>query len=114
VHPFEVPSVTVDALPEGAVVLDCREPYEWQAGHIEGAVHIPMNSIPQQLAADPGAIKPDVPVVVVCKVGSRSAHVAAWLIQNGFDALNLDGGMIAWASAGRPMQSESAAPPFVA
>jgi rhodanese-related sulfurtransferase len=47
---------------------------------------------------------------VVCKVGSRSAHVAAWLRQQGFRASNLDGGLIAWASAGRPLVSESGAP----
>jgi rhodanese-related sulfurtransferase len=47
-------------------------------------------------------------------VGSRSAQVAAWLIQNGFDARNLEGGMLAWAAAGRPMISADGTPPQVA
>ena len=109
----DVPLVDVAAIPEGAVLLDCREDYEWAAGHIDGAVHVPMNSIPQQLQLDPGSLTPDAHIVVVCKVGSRSAHVVAWLNQNGFDAANLDGGMLAWAHAGRPMVTETDGEPFI-
>jgi rhodanese-related sulfurtransferase len=113
VHWWDVPSVDGASLPDGAVLLDVREPQEWQAGHIEGAVHVPMNSLPQRLAYEPGPLSPDVPIVVVCKVGSRSAHVTAWLNQRGFDAVNLDGGMVAWAHAGRPMTADGDAPPYV-
>ena len=110
----DVPTVDVAGIPPGAVLLDCREDGEWAAGHIDGAVHVPMNTIPERLQADPGALTPDVPIVVVCKVGSRSAHVAAWLNQNGFDAMNLDGGMYAWDAAGRTMRSETGAEPYIA
>jgi rhodanese-related sulfurtransferase len=114
VQPHEVPTVSVDEIPHGVVLLDCRENEEWNAGHIDGAVHIPMNSIPQRLSYEPGALNPQTPIVVVCKMGGRSSQVAAWLLQNGFDATNLDGGMLAWATSGRPMVAESGAAPFVA
>jgi len=71
-----VPTVTVTSIPDGAVLLDCREHDEWDAGHIDGAVHVPMNSIPSRLQFDPGPLTPDATIVVVCKVGSRSAMVA--------------------------------------
>ena len=108
-NPWDVPAVDVSELPEGAVLLDVREPEEWQAGHIDGAVHVPMNSLPQRMAYDAVPITPDSPVVVVCKMGSRSAQVTAWLNRQGYDAVNLDGGMLAWAAAGRPMVSDSGA-----
>jgi rhodanese-related sulfurtransferase len=50
------------------------------------------------------------PVVVVCRSGHRSGQVTAWLRQQGFDAVNLDGGMVEWAEHGRPMVSEDGRP----
>lgn len=106
------PTVTVDGvpdpLPEGLVVLDVREPVEWQHGHIEGAVHVPLALLPQRLAELPTA-----QTLVVCKVGARSAHAVTWLQQQGHDAVNLAGGMLGWAAAGRPMVSETGRPPQV-
>lgn len=113
-NPFEVPAVSVEEVPAGAVLLDCREDDEWAAGHIAGAVHVPMSDIPRRLAGAPGDLTPERQIVVVCKVGSRSAHVAGWLNRNGFDAVNLDGGMLAWATAGRPMITDDDRPPYVA
>ena len=112
-NPQDVPAVDVSELPTEAVLLDVREPEEWRAGHIDGAVHIPMNSLPQRLAYEPGPLTPDVPIVVVCRVGSRSAQVTAWLNQQGFHAVNLDGGMAAWALAGRPMVRDGDGEPHV-
>jgi rhodanese-related sulfurtransferase len=111
--PFQIPSVSVDELPSDAVLLDVREDDEWAAGHIENARHIPMNRVPQHVAYGQ-ALPADRPIVVVCKMGGRSAQVTAWLNQQGFDAANLDGGMLAWATAGRPMVSEDGAAPSVA
>jgi rhodanese-related sulfurtransferase len=113
-HP-DIPTVTVDTVPDDAasapfVVLDVREDEEWAAGHIDGAVHVPMNQVPQQLQFDPGPLTPDAQIVVVCKVGGRSAQVTAWLRHHGYDARNLDGGMLAWAAAHRPMQADNGAP----
>jgi len=109
---MHVPTVTIDGvpnpLPEGLVVLDVREPIEWQYGHIEGAVHIPMRELPDRLDE-----VPDSQTLVVCKVGGRSAQVVMWLNQQGRDTVNLDGGMLEWAGAGRPMVSETGAEPQV-
>jgi rhodanese-related sulfurtransferase len=107
-----IPTVSMDGvpdpLPEGLVVLDVREPVEWAHGHIEGALHIPMNEIPERLAE-----VPEGQLLVVCKVGGRSAQVTAWLTQQGRDAVNLDGGMLDWEAAGRDMVSETGQRPLV-
>jgi rhodanese-related sulfurtransferase len=107
-----IPTVTVadvpHPLPEGLTVLDVREPVEWQHGHIEGAVHIPLSTLPVRLGELPAA-----QTLVVCKVGGRSAQAVMWLQQQGVDAVNLAGGMIDWADAGRPMVSETGRPPHV-
>jgi rhodanese-related sulfurtransferase len=113
VSPFDVPSVQVDAVPAGAILLDVREDDEWDAGHIEDAIHVPMNSVPAKLANDPGPLTPDAAIVVVCAVGGRSGQVTAWMVQQGYNAVNLVGGMHAWAHAGRPMISATGAAPTV-
>ena len=52
-------------------------------------------------------------MLVVCKVGARSAQVAAYLVHNGIEAFNLDGGLLDWEAAGRPLVSETPHPPTV-
>ena len=108
-RPFDVPTVSIDEIPAEAVLLDVREADEWEAGHVEGAVHVPMNEIPGRT----GELSADVNIVVVCKVGSRSAQVAAWLNHQGYCAYNLAGGLMAWAAARRPLVSETGAAPNV-
>jgi rhodanese-related sulfurtransferase len=108
-----VPSVEVTEIPADALLLDIREPEEWAAGHIEGALHVPMMSLPQRLHYEPDTLATDRPVVVVCKMGGRSAQVTAWLCQQGYDASNLLGGMLAWQAAGRALTGEPGAPAFV-
>jgi rhodanese-related sulfurtransferase len=106
VNPQTVPSVTVDELPEkmpeGATLLDVREMDEWTAGHAPGALHIPMS----ELAARLGELPADVDVYVVCRSGGRSARVTAYLNGNGWDAVNVDGGMQSWHAAGRELIGE--------
>lgn len=110
---MEIPTVAVagvpDPLPEGLTVLDVREDVEWEAGHIDGALHVPLSQVPQRVGDLPGEGQ----VLVVCKVGGRSAQATGFLQQHGVDAVNLDGGMLEWQAAGRPMLSESGAPPQV-
>jgi len=107
-----VPTVTItglpDPLPEATTVLDVRETLEWQHGHIEGATHIPLGELTARLDEVPHG-----PVVVVCKVGGRSAQATMWLAQQGRDVTNLDGGMLDWQAAGRPMVAETGQPPQV-
>ena len=87
-------------MPPEAYLLDVRESDEWAAGHAPGAHHVPMMEIPVRL----DEIPTDRDVVVACRVGARSAQVVAYLLAQGRDNLrNLDGGMVAWAQAGRPM-----------
>lgn len=107
---MSIPSFRVNDVPPDALLLDVREDDEWQAGHIEGAVHIPMSGLMQRVDEVPK----DREVVVVCKVGGRSAQVTAFLKQRGWENVrNLDGGVAAWAHAGRPLVSETDAPPTV-
>jgi rhodanese-related sulfurtransferase len=94
---------------EDAFLLDVREPDEWEAGHAPSAVHVPMGDVVTRLDEIPD----DREVVVVCRAGTRSAQVAAYLQRLGRQTVNLDGGMQAWAQAGRPMQSTTGAPPQV-
>ncbi len=108
----EVPTVTLDAvptpLPERLPVIDVREQHEWDAGHIEGARHLPMSRLVERLDE-----VPEGQVLVTCKVGGRSAQVVAYLAQRGHDVVNLEGGMLEWEAAGRPMVSEDGRPPRV-
>jgi rhodanese-related sulfurtransferase len=110
VLPTQVPTVDVSSLPADAVLLDVREDEEWAAGHIAGAVHVPMMQLPQRLQYEPGPVTPEKPIVVVCKMGGRSAQVTAWLRHQGYDAVNLAGGMLAWDFAGRAMVTDDGRP----
>jgi rhodanese-related sulfurtransferase len=90
----------------GAVLLDVREPAEWQTGHAAGAFHVPLGELEGRLAALPG----DRRVVVICRSGNRSATATSLLVRSGFDAVNLRGGMQAWSSAGLPVETGDAQP----
>lgn len=98
--------MTVDQLPielDGLTVVDVREPNEWQAGHLAGSVLLPMS----ELGARIDEIPTEGQVLVVCAVGARSARVVQYLVAQGVDAMNLDGGLVEWQAAGRPLVSES-------
>ena len=83
----------------GAVLLDVREPREWQAGHAPRARHIPLSQLPRRAAELPERRA----VVTVCRSGARSARAAATLARDGREVSNLAGGMRAWARAGLPV-----------
>lgn len=110
---IEVPTVEVaqvpDPMPEGVTVLDVREPVEWQHGHIEGAVHVPLQQLPGRVEELPR----DQQLLVVCKVGGRSSQATAFLQEKGFEAVNLAGGMLDWADAGRTMVRDDGGEPIV-
>lgn len=95
---------------EDVVFVDVREDDEWDAGHIDGAAHIPMD----QIAARADDFASDVRYVAVCRSGARSAQVAGFLSGQGVNIDNLDGGMQAWQRAGLPMVAEHAGEPRVA
>ncbi|MFD3505123.1 rhodanese-like domain-containing protein [Streptomyces sp. NPDC058678] len=87
-----------------AVLLDVREVPEWKAGHAPGAVHLPLT----RLLAD-AALPSDTqgrPVVAICRSGHRSQQAAKLLASRGIDAVDVTGGMTAWAKAGLPVVDE--------
>lgn len=104
-----VPEIPAAELPEGAAVLDVREPDEWTAGHIDGAVHIPLADVPARL----GDLPDGDPLYVTCRGGGRSSRATEYLRTNGIEAINMAGGMQQWADAGRAMVSETGQPPQV-
>lgn len=110
---MDVPTVSVagvpDPMPDGLFVLDVREDDEWQAGHVEGSVHVPLMQLGARYAELPEAEQ----MLVVCRVGNRSAYAAQFLIQQGIDAVNLDGGLVAWDAAGRRLVTDEDHPPTV-
>jgi rhodanese-related sulfurtransferase len=102
--PFELtPETVARLLAEGAIQLvDVREPYEREAGHVAGSRHVPL----AELTAAAPSIDPSRPVVFVCRVGGRSAMAAWSFARAGYDAHNLDGGMIAWLASGLPIEPD--------
>jgi rhodanese-related sulfurtransferase len=105
-----IPTVEVGQLPSDAYLLDVRENDEWECGHAPEAVHLPMSELMARVAEVPA----DREVYVICKVGGRSAQVVGYLNGQGHETVNVSGGMLAWAAAGRPLVSGGGAEPFVA
>ncbi|MCX4512038.1 MULTISPECIES: rhodanese-like domain-containing protein [Streptomyces] len=108
-----LPSVDVASVPADGLVLDVREDDEWAAGHVEGALHIPMSDFVARFGEVTEAVAEGRRAYVMCRVGGRSAQVTQYLVQQGIDAVNIDGGMQAWDSAGRPMTTDNGTPAFV-
>ena len=102
----QVPTVESADVPADATILDVREDAEWAAGHVEGSTHVPLSEITQRVQDVPASD----PLVVVCRVGSRSAQVTAWLRQQGREAVNLAGGLEAWQAAGLPLVTPDGRP----
>ncbi len=90
----------VAAQRERGLLVDVREPDEYVAGHVPGAVLIPMS----QLANRMGEIDKTSPVFVICASGNRSSAMTDLLRAAGFDAVSVAGGTGAWARSGRPLE----------
>jgi rhodanese-related sulfurtransferase len=91
---------------EHNVLLDVREADEWEAGHAPGAQWVPLGELESARFKIPINRR----IVCVCRVGGRSARATAQLKQWGFDAVNLAGGMKAWAAQGYPVVRDDDAP----
>jgi rhodanese-related sulfurtransferase len=87
---------------DGAVLLDVREPEETASGRAGVAVTIPLGELTERV----DELSNDRTIVVVCRTGNRSLIAASALKMAGFDAVNLDGGMLAWQDAGLPIVSD--------
>lgn len=93
----------VPELARGSVVLvDVRESYEWEAGRIAGAVHVPLGELGGRLQE----LDPQATIVVQCRVGGRSGMAAQALREAGYDAWSLRGGLLEWDRDGQPLVPE--------
>jgi rhodanese-related sulfurtransferase len=92
-------------------LVDCRELYEWEAGRVNGAIHIPLNTI---MAGAGPELDQSTPIAVICRSGNRSELATMMLQARGFDATNVEGGMEAWEAEGLPFEAPDGSPGRVA
>jgi rhodanese-related sulfurtransferase len=105
---MHIPTTTVadlHALGARAAIVDVREPHEYAAGHVPGAINIPMATVPVRIQDLPRG-----DVYVICESGARSWQVASFLAQRGIEVTNVEGGTSAWRALGAPL--EHGAPSF--
>src|SRR5919206_5174849 len=94
---------TARALADGsAQIVDVREPYEREAGYVEGSEHIEL----QRLAGAAQSLDRERPVIFYCRSGARSLMAAQAFSRAGFDAYSMAGGLVDWAGEGRPIAPE--------
>lgn len=84
---------------DGALVVDVRRSFEWSRVHIPGSVHMPLEQITDRCLELPE----DRLLITFCTGGLRSAGAANLLVENGFEAANMSGGLIQWRAAGGPL-----------
>ena len=97
---YEISPERVKAKLDGGddfLLLDVREPWEFEAARIEGAKLMPMGDVPSRAHQE---LDPEGSIVVICHHGVRSMNVTAWLRQQGFEkAQSMRGGIDAWSRA---------------
>jgi rhodanese-related sulfurtransferase len=87
--------------PERPLLIDVREPQEFEAVRAEGAILLPLSTFMSRFRDLPK----DRPLLMICASGSRSAQATAFLLGSGWtDVANIDGGTSAWALAGLPIR----------
>jgi rhodanese-related sulfurtransferase len=105
-----VPEVAADEgaqlVRDGALLLDVRNDDEWAAGHAPDATYVTLSQVPTRIDELPD----DRRIVAICRSGARSAKATEFLIAQGYDTVNLGGGMRAWAAAGLPVVTDDGAP----
>ena len=97
--PVDIDVQTVSEIKDrdDVVLIDVREQWEYDEGHIPGVVHLPMNDVPNRL----DEIPTDQTVVLTCRSGNRSNQMTNYLQEKGFDNVhNMEGGIVAWQNAG--------------
>ncbi|MGV0816239.1 rhodanese-like domain-containing protein [Mycolicibacterium boenickei] len=87
---------------DGALVVDVRRAFEWNRVHIPDAVHMPLEVLPERCLELPD----DRLLITFCTGGIRSAGAANLLVENGFEAVNMSGGLIHWRSSGGPLSTD--------
>ena len=86
----------------GIQLIDVRQAHEHEAGHIAGSRLIELATLPEQA----GTIDQNLPVILYCRSGGRSAMATDALLQAGYDAHNMTGGMLEWHAVQLPMEPE--------
>ena len=81
-------------------LVDVREPYEREAGHVAGSRHVEFAELSQKA----GTLDRDMPLVLYCRVGARSSVAVQAFKASGFDAHHMQGGLLAWADKGLPLE----------
>jgi rhodanese-related sulfurtransferase len=101
---MDVPEIDVEELARlretGVVLVDVREPDEYESFRVPGAQLIPLAEVPERIEEIPD----DEPVYVICATGARSARAVEYLNRQGYDTLNVAGGSKAWLEAGHPVE----------
>jgi rhodanese-related sulfurtransferase len=92
-------------------LVDCREQYEWDAGRVEGALHLPLNAI---MAGAGDELDKGKAIAVICRSGNRSELATMMFQARGYEAYNVEGGMEAWAAEGLPVVAPDGSPGRVA
>jgi rhodanese-related sulfurtransferase len=100
------PNEAFELLDGEALLIDVREVSEWDAGHAPMASLIPLAELPDHLDELPR----DRLIVCACRSGARSHRAALFLHENGFDAVNLAGGMMSWFAEDLPLESDEGDP----
>jgi len=85
----------------GVTLIDVRMPDEYEEAHVRGAVLVPLPELPERL----GQVPDDSRSYVICRVGGRSMKACEFLETQGYDAVNVAGGTLAWIESGRPTVS---------
>ncbi len=88
---------------EKMAFIDCREQEEWDEGHIEGAILVPLSIFQEKFES----VLPDknTKVVIQCRSGKRSMNACMFLLSKGYsDLVNVEGGIMAWSQAGYPVK----------
>jgi rhodanese-related sulfurtransferase len=91
-----------EMLENGAQLVDVRADHEWEAGHLPGAVHIPLDELSERAAE----IDKDRPVILYCRGGNRSAMATTALAEAGYDAAKLSEGAVGWEEEELPFEPE--------
>jgi len=97
-------SVRASELPPDALLVDVREPYEWEAGHVAGSRHVPVDLVAEAAADLPRGR----PIVLICLGGARAAMCAAALRTTGLHVLVLENGLRGWVAAGHGLHHPAA------
>ncbi len=103
-----VPEIDVDELrthhAAGALIIDVRQPDEYDEAHVPGAQLIPLGDVPDRIHE-----LPDVrPLFLICRSGARSGQAGEFLMAQGYDVVNVAGGTLAWIDAGFPVDTGGA------